>query len=220
MSQFGAFCKSAPTPKTRRHTTTTPTTRNNNHRLRELSTGRLFATEESIQGPRTRSPIADSELSPQSSRPSLAAPCAYHLIHTPSTPAKFMPALSRIIGAFLIYLLALSAVSAGNTAPLAARPSPTHPPTSAPAVSSQQHTNLTNTSAHYRHRASRYYCPLALLGPTPPHSAPCPTPTRLTQPPLCPRANTSQTTPGNTFYIIVRQHNSSTPYPPTLPPLR
>ena len=128
-----------------------------------------------------------------------------------------MPALGRIIGALLIYLLALSAVSAGNTAPLAARPSPTHPPTSAPAVSSQQHTNLTNTSAHYRHRASRYYCPLALHGPTPPHSAPCPTPTRLTQPPLCPRANTSQTTPGNTFYIIVRQHNSSTPYPPTPP---
>ena len=128
-----------------------------------------------------------------------------------------MPALSRIIGALLIYLLALSAVSAGNTAPLAARPSPTHPPTSAPAVSSQQHTNLTNTSAHYRHRASRYYCPLALHGPTPPHSAPCPTPTRLTQPPLCPLANTSHPTPGNTFYIIVRQHNSSTPYPPTPP---
>ena len=131
-----------------------------------------------------------------------------------------MPALSRIIGALLIYLLALSAVSAGNTAPLAARPSPTHPPTSAPAVSSQQHTNLTNTSAHYRHRASRYYCPLALLGPTPPHSAPCPTPTRLTQPPLCPRANTSHPTPGNTFYIIVRQHNSSTPHPPSTPPRR
>ena len=128
-----------------------------------------------------------------------------------------MPALGRIIGALLIYLLALSAVSAGNTAPLAARPSPTHPPTSAPAVSSQQHTNLTNTSAHYRHRASRYYRPLALHGPTPPHSAPCPTPTRLTQPPLCPRANTSHPTPGNTFYIIVRQHNSSTPYPPTPP---
>ena len=135
----------------------------------------------------------------------------------PPPPAKFMPALSRIIGAFLIYLLALSAVSAGNTAPLAARPSPTHPPTSAPAVSSQQHTNLTNTTAHYRHRASRYYRPLALHGPTPPHSAPCPTPTRLTQPPLCPRANTSQTTPGNTFYIIVRQHNSSTPCPSTPP---
>ena len=114
-------------------------------------------------------------------------------------------------------LTLLTALQRLPTGHCAARQSPTHPPTSAPAVSSQQHTNLTNTSAHYRHRASRYYRPLALHGPTPPHSAPCPTPTRLTQPPLCPRANTSHPTPGNTLYIIVRQHNSSTPYPPTPP---
>ena len=72
--------------------------------------------------------IADSELAAE--QPGLASQ-----LRAPSTsstrpplPAKFMPALGRIIGALLIYLLALSAVSAGNTHRPTSRPPKPHAP--------------------------------------------------------------------------------------------